>query len=328
MAKAKIAVYDTDPLYRERFADYLMTHKVKEIDLSFFSGITSFLEALTAESYQLFILGSGYEEVLSNLTTRQVPILVLTEQNSGKEVREEDANITFLLKYQSMECILHQMYGMMGLGRKQRETALEVIGVFSPVQHEMQMFFSLLYVQKLLQQEKVLYLNFMEFSGFSELFWEGEWEMEDVFLQLREGEICPEAIYDCIYEKEAFAYIPPFSNPENLRSMNGKDFEALLKFVAEYTHYQIVVIDFGGVWEGFAELVKGLTKLYCIGRGGSFYEARMKAFFEYLEKKLEAETFENVQSIELPYPVKGIGNSTNILEQLRWSEFGDFVRSI
>ena len=334
MAKIKVAVYDADKLYRERFADYLMSYKAKEIELSVFSGINYFLEAVEEQNYQLLVRGCGYEEVLPNVRTLQVPVLVLREQSFVKEsIGIEDAQVSYTSKYQSMDVITHQMYLMTEARRAPKDVVsdiadLSVVGVLSPVRHEMQLLFSLLYAQSMAVQGRVLYLNLMEFSGFSEFFEEEEYDLEDVILQLRESVIRPEAILSCIYEKEEFSYICPFRNPENTKIVSVKDVQALLEFVRKYTDFRVVVIDFGGILEGFAELLESFSKLYCIGRQGRFYEAQVQKFLEYLKQTADEHLFRRVQVIELPHLAKGMTSGRSFLEQLKWSELGDFVRGV
>jgi len=98
---------------------------------------------------------------------------------------------------------------------------LEVVGVFSPIKHEMQMMFSLLYARNAAKNGKVLYINLMEFSGFSELFGETEYDLSDVMMLLRNEEYTVEDIGSYIYEMDQFSYICPFTNPENSTSYTG-----------------------------------------------------------------------------------------------------------
>lgn len=334
MAKIKVAIYDADKLYRERFADYLMSYKAQEIELAVFSGTEYFFEAINVDKYQLLVLGCGYEEILPKVKVLQIPVLVLSEQNYVKEtIGIEDAQVSYTSKYQSMDVITHQMYLMAEARRMHGNltlgtTGLEVVGVFSPVRHEMQMFFSVLYAQNMAQNRKVLYLNLMEFSGFSAFFGEEEYDLEEVILQLRETVIRPAKVFTCIYERENFSYICPFHNPDNLKEVYGKDIELLIKFLTEYTDYHMLVIDFGGMPEGFAEILKCCTKLYCLSKTGTYYETQTQQFLEYVKNTLGEAVLERVKKLELPYQAKGIGAGANFIDQLKWSEFGDFVRGV
>ena len=334
MARIKVAIYDSDKQYRERFADYLMSYKAEEIELSVFSTVTYFLDALDVEKYQLLVLGGGYEEVLPRLRRFAVPVMVLSDGGFVREgVDIEEVQVSYTSKYQSMDAITHQMYLMTearsgARNIRQGLTAPEVIGVFSPVRHEMQMFFSLLLAQSKQSEGKVLYLNLMEFSGFSELFGMEDYDMEEVVLQIRKPCIRPELIKGCIYEREEFSYICPFGNPENVKEFTAKDLEMLLKFLTEETDFRTVIIDFGGVMEGFSEAMKCCSRIISIGRQGSFCQALVERFCNYLGNTLGEVFLERIKQIELPCIIKGMNASTSLLEQLWWSEFGDCVRGV
>lgn len=334
MAKVKVAIYDEDKLYRERFADYLMSYKSKEMELSVFSGIKYFLEAVNVEKYQLFVLGRGYEELLPHIRMIQVPVLVLSEQDYVRErIGIEDAQVSYTPKYQSMEVITHQMYLMTEARRTDKlldvaDTELEVIGVFSPVHHEMQMFFSLLYAQQRAIEKKTIYINFMEFSGLEEFLGKREYDLGDVILQLRDAACRPEAILSYIYEHEGLFYIPSFQNPENVKEITGKDIRLLLQFLIDYTDYRRIVLDFGGIMRDFATALEGCTRLFCIGKKGNYFEHRVEEFFEFMKSTLGESFLERVKAICLPRYNQGIVCGEAFFDQLSWSEFGDFIREV
>lgn len=334
MAKIKVAIYDEDKVYRERFADYLMSYKSKEIELSVFSGINYFLEALNVEKYQLFVLGRGYEELLPNIRADSVPVLILSEQDYVREkIGIEDVQITYTSKYQSMEVITHQMYLMTEARRIDKvldvsDENLEVIGVFSPIHHEMQMFFSLLYAQKAAKEKKTIYINLMEFSGLEEFLGEKEYDLGDVILQLRDLEYRPETVLSYIYEYEGMFYIPPFHNSENVKEISGKDIELLLQFLASYTDYKTVILDYGGIIREFADSLGCCNKLFCISKRGNYFEHREKIFKEFLKAALEESFLERIKTILLPNYGQAITGGESFLEQLNWSEFGDLIREV
>ena len=334
MAKIKVAIFDEDKLYRERFADYLMSYKSKEMELSVFSGITYFLDAINVEKYQLFVLGRGYEELLPRVKSIPVPVLVLSEQDYVKEsVGIEDAQVSFTSKYQSMEVITHQMYLMTEARQKSPKvskgnTKLEVVGVFSPVKHEMQMFFSILYAQRMAQKYKTLYVNLMEFSGLADYFGEVEYDLGDVILQLRDVACRPEAIRAQIYEYEGLSYIAPFQNPENVKEITGVDIQLLLQFVVEYTDYEMILLDFGGVMREFSMALGSCSRIFCVGKNGTYYEGVERKFLTYIEATLGKACLEKIHKIVLPSDIRGVAVGENFLEQLKWGEFGDCVREV
>lgn len=67
-------------------------------------------------------------------------------------------------------------------------------------------------------------------------------------------------------------------------------------------------------------------ELLLIGREGYFYECRDKHFYEWLEKTGHQAVAEKIRKVNVPYTAKNIHGGGNVIEQLQWSEFGDFVR--
>lgn len=334
MAKIKVAIYDEDKQYRERFADYLMSYKSNEMELSVFSGIKYLLECVSVEKYQLFVLGAGYENLLPNIRTLAVPVLVLSEQDHVREhIGIDDAQVSYTSKYQSMEVITHQMYLMTEARRTDKvlETVaakLEVIGVFSPVRHEMQMFFSLLYGKKYAKDKKTLYVNFMELSGLEEFMGMKEYDLGDVIVQLRDEACRPEAILSYIYEHEGMFFILPFQNPENAKEITGKDIRLLIQFLVDYTDYGRVVLDFGGMMREFSIALDCCTKLFCIGKKGNYFKHREEEFLSFAKNTVGETFLERVQPLLLPRFNREIVGEEGFLEQLMWSEFGDLIREV
>lgn len=336
MAKIKVAIFDADKGYRERFADYLMSYKAAEMELAVFTNEQFFFEALTVDKFHLFVLGGGYEAVLPRTRALKVPVLVLTEytQSYVKESIEMlDEQVVYTSKYQSMDVITQKMQLLAetkwrkgDAGIAQRD--LEVVGVFSPVRHEMQMLFSLIYARNAARERKVLYINLLEFSGFSEVFGDTEYDLGDAILQMREDTHRPERFLACIYHGEGFSYISPMSNPENVREITGEDVRHLLEEIAEYTDYQMVILDMGLNVSDFAEVLLACGKIYCLGKKGYLFEAQMGQFFTYLERAVDVAFLERIRQVEIPGQAKVICGGANLMEQLDWGEFGDFVRNV
>lgn len=335
MAKLKVAIYDVEKGYRERFADYLMNYKANEMEVAVFTNEKFFCEALEVDKYHLLVLGCGYEEVLTKVSALKVPVLVLSEyvQNYVKEsVGTADMQIMYTSKYQSMDVITRQMQLMTEKKWQKKEVSfigreLEVVGIFSPVRHELQMMFSLLYAKNAARTGKVLYINLMEFSGFSEMFGKTEYDLGDAVLQIRQDCIKPERLLPCIYEMEDFSYISPFTNPENVREITGEDIRRLIDVLTEYTEYQIIVLDMGMNVMELAEALMVCSKIFCLGKTGYLFQTQMKQFFSYLEKMVDEAFLERIEQIEIPCQAKVICGGANLLEQLDWGELGDFVRT-
>ncbi len=172
MNKIAVAVCDTDREYRDRFVTYLVERKAEEYAVSAFSMPEKLLEALEEKKPDLAICGTGFEEMAERLAGYDIPVLVLQETMADAVAEpvtygSVPESCRGICRYQSMEVILHevQVMTLTGAGSRRMEnvgTGMEVIGVYSPICHEMQMPFSMVLAQKLSTEKKVLYVNLME----------------------------------------------------------------------------------------------------------------------------------------------------------------------
>ena len=124
-----------------------------------------------------------------------------------------------------------------------------------------------------------------------------------------------------------FIYLTFFVNPENIREVTSEDIEQLLRWIRLETDYQTVVLDIGTNVRGVAKVLAVCSKIYCLRKKGYLFEIQMQQFLAYMEKAEEEDVLNRMEQIELPGQVKVLCGGPNLLEQLDWSEFGDFVRS-
>lgn len=340
MRKLEVAVCDICDGYRERFVTYLVEYKSKEMTVQAFSAPELFLEIMTKRKFDIAILGQGFESVLQAVKELRLPCILLKDTMPEAVAEETDygaeemAEMTEIFRYQPMERILHEIQTMSGVGLmnvvagEYCASELEVIGIYSPVRHEMQMPFSMVFSAMLSQRRKVLYVNLMENSGFLELFHlEGQYDMGDIMVRLRNHRLVPETFLRSVYEADGIYYIPPFLNPENLHELTVKDYESFLEFLETKTDFEAVVFDFGEGLMQFTGMLEKCTSIYCLAKSGFFFDCQMNHFLEYLERGEKGNLRERMNVAELPFSARHIRGGTGVLRQLVWSEFGDYVRN-
>lgn len=339
MSKLMVAVCDADDGYRKRFVTYLVEHKAGEITVHAFSAPELFLEALKEQKFDLAIVGKGFETVEKVIEGEEIPLLFLRDtipervaESCGYSV-EENKPCSSVFRYQSMETILHEMQ-VLAFGHRGEPSVMntsmkriEVIGVYSPIRHEMQMPFAMVLSAALSEKQKVLYVNLMEHSGFLELFrLSGEYDMEDIIFRLRNKRLNPETFLRSVYQTGQIHYIPPFANPENLHEFTAENYLAFLEFLENRTDFETVLLDFGEGIGNFAEILKHCSSVYCPVKTGFFFECQTNHFLEYLEKEADDQLRERLHMVHLPFSAKRIRRDGDVLRQLLWSEFGDYVR--
>lgn len=235
-----------------------------------------------------------------------------------------------MFRYQPIETILHEVQVLAGVREKKSlgvAAGVEIIGVYSPICHEMQMPFSMVLARMLSEKRKVLYVNLMEHSGFLELFGlTGEYDLGDVVLAIRRKRFSEDMFLKGVYETEGVHYIPPFDNPEDLREFSAADYQAFLAFVEEQTDYEVLVLDFGAGMREFASVLETCTSIYCPMKRGYFYECQMRHFLRYLTREQDEGMKERLHVVQLPFSARRIRTGMDVCRQLLWSEFGDYVR--
>lgn len=359
MPKIKLAVCDADVSYRERFTSYLAHHKAEEAEVYAYSNVQLFLEKRKEIAFDIMVLGEDFLEIIPELEKENIPILGLVDEHAGglretyddvfvREASDLECNktveqqsrmetvpsvpkVTYLPRYQPMEVMWHKISVITARSHgsshiKRLLPSVEITGVYAPGGHEMQMFFSMLYAGLLAQERRVLYLNFMPYVDFFELFGrEDTHNMSDLILALRSNRLTAEKLHEFISEMDGIAYIAPFCNPENLHEVMLTDYQEILQAVMEYTDYEVIVVDFGMEMEQFSKMLDCCQRIYCLMKEGFFYQYQMNQFLEYL--RCDSSGLEKkAQVVSLPFQAKWMHGGGNLMEQLKWSEFGDFVR--
>lgn len=330
MPKIKIAICDENISYSERAVAYLVNHKRNEAEVYAYSGAELFLEKLKEITFQVILLGEEFVQLLPRLKDENTPIIVLmNEQVAGEE--ETASKRIFLPRYQPMENLWRRINVLTAAEHSCGSSGLllsklEVVGVYAPGGHEMQLFFSLLYAGLLAKEGRVLYLNFMPYMDFGELFGrEDACNMNDLILALRGHELTAEKLQEYICEIDGISYIAPFCNPENVQEVTLRDYKEILQAVAAYTDYEYLVVDFGMGMNQLAEMLDCCQRIFCLVKEGFLYQSQLNQFLAYVNNE-KPELPMRLQVINLPFQAKWIRGGGNLVEQLKWSEFGDFVR--
>lgn len=352
-----MAVCDTDTEYRDRFVTYLIEHRAAEYAVHAFSAPELLVERSGEEKIDVAICGMGFEEAGETVAAKGIPVLFLRETMTEAraeqsrvaeaggycvmgteayqlEEAEADSSVRArsadMFRYQPIETILHEVQALVGVRERKSlgvAAGLEIIGVYSPICHEMQMPFSMVLARMLSEKRKVLYVNLMEHSGFLEVFGlTGEYDLGDVVLAIRRKRFSDDMFLKGVYEAEGIHYIPPFDNPEDLREFSAEDYQAFLAFVEEQTDYEALVLDFGAGMREFTRVLETCTSIYCPMKKGYFYECQMRHFLKYLTREPDGEIKERLHVVQLPFSARRIRAGLDVCRQLLWSEFGDYVR--
>ncbi|MGN0482203.1 MAG: hypothetical protein ACI4HI_01495 [Lachnospiraceae bacterium] len=325
MKKIKIAVCDTDTSYVEALLEYFMQQTDKKAEFSVFTSPQAYAE--NEKPMDLALLAEPFWE----LRGKEDVAFFFSEGEVPPEVQEEEV----ILKYQEAGEILRQLF--FGWQKHQKETQSwrsfghekQIIGVYAPGGHEMQLPFSVLLGKELAREKKVLYLNLMECSGLS-CFLQEEWkkdlsDLAAMLLHNRGG--FAQQLESVLYSYDGLSYVPPMKNPANLYEVSGATYEALLTRILEETDYEVLLLDLGSMLPGFYDLVEKLDFLYCMTKKGRLSQAQQQEFLDCMQM-YDSELCARIQPVELCVQERLQGKGSSFLEQLEYTELGDFVRNL
>lgn len=121
-----------------------------------------------------------------------------------------------------------------------------------------------------------------------------------------------------------FDYIPPAVNPEHLAEVSKPLYEELLLTLKNSSGYDVVMVDFGTVFFGFAEMLPVFGSFYCLGREGAVNRCRTEEFLEYLGKE-GGHTMEHMNRLLLPEQALSLEEGS-LLESSLYGGMGDYIR--
>lgn len=322
MKNLDIALCDLDEDYIMRFASYVMDH-VPGAGIHIFTTSESYYE--DSNRFDVEIMTEDFEELSSFRKSEKVGHrYILSEQ------KELSGDCDRIYKYQSMEVIFNQIQELDVLrGKKiasiKSKGKSKIIGVYSPVSHELQLPFSLALSQSLRNEGRVLFLDLEEMSIMPELI---NSELETNLLDfLYEVNTNKEKLnindYTCGFA--GIEYIEPFRNPGDIAEIEEDSWERLFSTVVESDKYDVIVVLFGRAINGFGKFLEKLEALYILGRPGDYFKKSQDAFIEYLSR---ANLDIDFKSVILPMSAGNLSEGAYLLEELLQGNLGLFVRRL
>ncbi len=326
MVQVKIAFLDEEEAYLEQLKGYLVRKTEQFFQVWTFSEVETFCQVQMQAGFDAVVLTAACDQKLEGRPVVGKKILLC--EGAWKE---EAPECLYVQKYQSAEKLLCQISAMLWQEKGEEKAyvpdhAAELIGIYSPVHHEGQMLFSMTMAQILGEEQKVLYVNLMEHSGFYGLT--GVEAPEDIgdliYGMMQTGHDFLTGLHKVRQSYRNFDYIPPAVNPEHMSEISMALYEQLLMALKNRSGYDIVMVDFGMVFLGFAALLPVFSDFYCLGKAGLINRFRMEEFLDYLGKE-GGHTMEHMNRLLLPEEMPF--EAGNPLDHGLYGSLGDVIRS-
>lgn len=324
-----MAICDTEEGYAFRMAEYFLEKVKLPYTLHLFTAVEELEKFAGQEEIEILLIAEGaWRMVREEYIRKQVAQMFLL-QESGSIACE---GLHCISKYQSPEQVVRKMLEVIadGSGFKEipeaADTAVSMIGIYSPIKRCLQTSFALSLGQLLAKEHKTLYLNFEMYSGLGELLRrEYESDMLDVMYYFQSArEKLALRLPTMIQNAGGLDYIPPMQYTLGVKEIPGEQWIALCKDIAAIGEYEYMVLDLDDGIDGLFDLLKCCKKIYTITRDDAFAAAKLRQY----ERMLQLGELEEIteKTVKCRFPIfKELPGS---LDMMTHGELAGYVKSV
>ena len=331
MKKNIFAVCDLEVEYALNFMDYLNQRRNLPFEIQAFTTVDSLL-AYGKENYIELLLISGKAMCRKVRELEIGKIIILSEGVHPPELDQYPS----VYKYQSSSQVIREVMSCYGEEKDLNPVQLpalkktmDIIGVFSPLGRCLKTSFALALGQILAKEKAVLYLNLEEYSGFEELTGRNyATNLSDLLYYVRQGnENLIHKMNGMIQTVNNLDYIPPVRTPSDIRVTSWEDWQALLNEILLHSSYEVLILDLGSSIDENFQILDLCKKIYMPVLGDTISLCKIAQYENLLRIWDLGQILEKSEKIHLPFHWEN-ACAENYIEQLVWSELGDFVREL
>lgn len=325
--KRIMAVYDVDPFYADRFAEFANQKEKTPFTAVAFTSMARLRAFTEQQPVELLLVGDEVEDAeLEGVKVGQV--IRLSE--SGAPMEDGTPSV---YKYQASDNVLREVMACYQVKAEvlpftATGTRSTIIGVYSPVGRCGKTSFCLTLGQVLARKSKVLLLSLEEYSAFSKLMGvEYGGSLSDLIYYYRQGEYNRLRLGSVVYGFNGLDYVPPVTFAEDLEAVNGAELAQLFGKIAGEGGYDTIILDLGHFGSGVEALLDLCGVIYVPVKDDCISIAKVEEWKAYLEASRRGYLWERVQKLKLPWQRCAVP-AAGYLEQQLWGEMGDYVREL
>ena len=331
MKKQIFAVCDLEAEYARNFMDYLNQRKNIPFEIQAFTNVSSFVAYAKENPVELLLISA--EAMCHAVGELDIGKIVILTEGSKPDELDRYADV---YKYQASSDIVREVMACYGAEKAVLPAQMpvlkkttELLGIYSPLGFCGQTSFALALAQILGREKSVLYLNMEEYSGFEELFEkEYPYTLSDLLYFVRQEKAgITVKMNSMIQSMGSMDFIPPVQSPEDIRGTRWQDWERLLQEIVLHSSYEAVVLDVGDGIEEVFQILDLCTRVYVPVRDDRISKCKMEQFEKLLRLRDYSQLLAGIEKVLLPILSQNTDNEFRV-EELVWSELGDFVREL
>ena len=330
MRQIKLGICIEDGEYSSRFTGYIMNHYQDKFDLYLYSGID---QLIASEIQELDILLC--DEKIENIDIC-CPVVILAEKINDIDSENESEGGAYVIdRYQEANNIVDQVLKQIGTEiRDLKEYGeirgnTEVIAVYSLSENELQLPFAVTMGSIIGESKKVLMLDLQENSGLSQLLAEAEKSsLEELLIMAQSGKYNHSKILSAIDHLDKVDVVCPIANSDSLCETESGTYIKLIRLLSDELDYDVLIVNLGTRFVGFSEVLNQCRQIYLMQKKGGLYQWREYEFIEELMNKGYKDLVRRIRKVEMPFITNPVTSCERLIEQWRWNEFGDVIRSV
>ena len=331
MKKTSLFIADSDEAYLSAVTSYLLRSQ-KNLSVSACSDISRLTDP---QSFDIILTSPDMaESVLSRVSAKRTVYLLST----GDEA-PEGAEVVY--RFQPMDIFVEKLLQI----DAQREITggPRMLGVVSPIHHELSLPFSLALAKICSEEERTLFIDLTEASIMPELFLgsvsfddreDMDVEDEGLLQPYESGPDLLDVIYDIestgakrvserfIKKCDGFSYLPSARDPELLSEVTKQQWLHFMDAVG-HSGFDCVVILSDRLPGHFVEWKGRRGEVILLSKDGDYYRKSVRRYEDYLSEKLPDVS---KKIISLPMSAANLSDGTWYLESLLEGNLGKFVR--
>lgn len=325
------AVCDLDVNYAYHFMEYMSRKKSIPFEIRVFTSPETFLEY--AKEHPVEILLISEKAMCEEVQKQEIGQIMILSEGAALPELEQYPNI---YKYQSSNQVVREAlahYEVQNVCMPQSvalpRSEVAVIGIYSPVARSMKTTFALTLGQVLAKEEAVLYLNMENYSGFEYLLpVQGEQNLGDLlyFVRQKKGNLALK-LSGMVQSMNNLDFVPPALSAGDIQATTAEEWLLLLSELVQFGSYQKILLDLGDGVAQLYEVLEVCSRIYMPVRSDRMAQAKLNQFEAQLRIHEKTAILDKITKLKLPYH-RTVRKGAGYLEDLVWSELGDYVREL
>lgn len=329
MKKSILAICDVEKSYAYHFMEYINQKRSIPFEIQAFTNTGSLLEYASREEVDILLISD--KAMCSQVKELSIENIVILSEGVHDPKLDQYPSV---YKYQSSDQVIREVMACYGQEVLEAQPSaagrrMELIGVYSPLGRSLKTSFALALGQVLARNRAALYINMEEFSGFEALFQKNfKHTLSDLLYYIRqENSHVAYQLPSMVETVNNLDFVPPVATPVDIWGTSLEQWEQLLDALVRHSTYEVVVLDMGQGVQEWYRLLNRCRKVYMPVLSDFISQGKIMQFEKLLRMWKQEELLDKIQKVKPPF-YGSLGDGAGYVEQLAWSQLGDYVKSL